>query len=240
MAGRIEAYGWTPSGTAETGATHPPWGDAGALGAVLESAPSTTYWQRITSPKLLHSSPSMLTALLAGLSSQSGATLTGAYSPSTRRVTLTGSVNWRPVVRGTVGPEWFGLTQSLASGWATSWVGASAPAAVLQCASLRVEPAEDGAATDTERYRHGRVRIFRTGNTLLHTVTAVWHTNDHSVWQAGYVRTGRIKCFPLNASGAYSATNPTGELEGQVLGVSRLERVGPAHWSAELLIATER
>lgn len=168
---------------------------------------------------------------------------TCTYDATTQRVTLATSnaVSFKPVMDGNLA-SWLGFTQSIV-GNATSWEGASAPAAIAELLAVTVEPAEDAARVDLAEYRHGRSLATVWGNHQVHRVQLTF-SRDTTLAQieAGYLTAGRVRIWQAGDATAYSATNPDGFIDGYVIAADDPTEDGDIGelWTLNMLIGVGR
>jgi hypothetical protein len=204
--------------------------------AIIEQAtPGTTTYARTAAPQDFLTQLATWAAsfnLTAPAGTPAG-TYTATYDSTTKRVTIAGSVAFRPVFPGNVA-AFLGFTQVIV-GWATSWVGASAPLGIVELNGLELQVVEDAAQVELHEWRHGRSQAIVWGNLARAQAKAWFAQADAAALEAGYVLTGRVQLWPDGASGARSPTNPGGYLDGYVIEMSELEPHGE---SEQNLVAT--
>lgn len=211
------------------------------LSVIEQATPGTTTEARPATPELFET---QLTTWQTHLFTYTPAGIyTCTYDASTQRVTIATSnaVNFRPVMDGNLA-SWLGFTQVLA-GWADSWTGASAPAAVAELLAVTVEPAEDAARVDLSEYRHGRAVATVWGNHQVHRVRLVFsRTTTLAQIQAGYLQAGRVRIWQAGDATAYSATNVDGFIDGYVLAADDPSEDGDIGelWGLSMLVGVAR
>jgi hypothetical protein len=244
---RIEAYAYSegPRGSGGVAA-----GASAALQtvqtlAVVESAtPGTTTYERPAVPVLF----SDLLALWAADLSQAApwgapaGTYSCTYDSGTRRVTLqtTNAVQFKPVaIAGEL--AFVGLTQAI-GGFAVSWTGASVPFGVAELLGVTVEPAEDWAVVDLDKYRHGRAVAAAWGNHAAHRVKLYALGDARAALSGGYLTAGRVRIYQGDTGAAYSATNVDGYVDGWVVASGELQTEGDDEdlWTLDLVVAVAR
>ena len=242
---RIESYAYSegPRGSAGVAA-----GAAAALQtvqtlAVIESSsPGTTTYERPSTPKLF---TELLTLWQADLNTASpwgtpAGTYSLAYNATTKRVTMSSTVSFKPVAVGNV-LAFLGMTQTISS-YATSWVGAAAPLGVAELLGVTVEPAEDWAVVDLTKYRHGRAVAAAFGNHQVHKVKLFAKGDALHSLAGGYLTTGRVRVYQGDTGAAYSATNVDGYVDGYVVAADDLTTEGDLEdfWTLNMLLAVAR
>lgn len=247
MTARITAYTYVHDGATDHGSTHPPYNATATLGVIEQPSSPTVTYVRPTTPLPFYlpgGTGDQLTAWQDALDSYAPAGYyTITYSPTTRRVTIasTNATSFRPVMVAD-GATWTGFTQDLSAGWATSWTGDDAPAAICELLGATVEPAEDAARVDLHEYRHGRAVAVVWGNHQLHRVTLYFRGDDAHVLDPGYLVTGRVKIQQGSDTTAYSPTNVDGVIDGFVVASMDPAEDGDLGevWSLTLLVAVPR
>lgn len=245
MAARIVAYTYAVAGTA-TGAVHPAHASTSTIGSIEQPTDPTVTYARPLAPMLFYAPEDGTDQLRSWAATLITYTPTGTYSatysPTTRRVTIesTNATDFRPVMVEN-GAEWSGFTQTLA-GFATSWTGVSAPAAVAELLCATVEPAEDGARVDVRNYRLGRSAAIVWGNHQTYKVTLTYKSTNGQILDPGYLATGRVRITQADAMGAISPINPGGYLDGYVVASTDPVEDGDIGelWSVQLLVAVSR
>jgi len=212
------------------------------LAVIEQSSPGTTTYVRPATPELFETQlvtwqTHLFTYTPAGV-------YTCTYDATTQRVTLatTNGTGFRPVMPGNLA-VWLGFTQDLSSGWAESWEGESAPAAVAELLGVTVEPAEDAARVDLAEHRHGRSVATVWGNHQVHRVHLVFsRTTTLAQIAAGYLTTGRVRIWQAGDSTPYSATNVDGYIDGYVIAADDPTEDGDVGelWTLNLLIGVAR
>lgn len=235
---RIVSYTWA-SGPA-TGASTDHQATS-TLGVIWQSSPSITNLGRPTAPCPIVAAEAPTDQLRDWHTAFSSA-LSGSYDPTTRRVTLTGSANFRPTM-----PEnlavWLGFSQSLSSGWATSWTAASEPGGVLELLGATVEPIESWDLVDLSTYRHGRARAIAWGNHDVARATVYVHADRLASADHSFNFAGRVKIYQADDNTSdFGPANPGGVVDGYVVGVGDWSEDGDAGelLSRDLLIAIPR
>lgn len=222
---RVVAYTWTSGTTA---------GDPGDLDAtstlgIREQATSGTLsYVRPAVPMPLYA-PQAATDQLrqwkAGadaLPSASVYTLT--YSPTTRRVTLASTVDWRPVLpENTL--QWLGFIEPPSIlAWATSWTGDAEPSAIMELLGATVDAVEDWALVDLSLYRHGRARAVGWGSHYAARVALHVRADRYAGKQ--HCLTGRVQIVQIDSvTTPYSPDNPGGIVDGFVVAVGDVSEI---------------
>lgn len=245
MTARIVAYTFVDAGAADHGATQPRFNSTATLGVTEQATAGTTTYVRPTTPKPFYNPTGgdQLAAWDAALDAYTPAGLYAVtYSPTTARMTIasTNNVAFRPAMVE-AGAAWSGFTQAL-GGWATTWTGASAPAAVVELLGATVEPADDNAKVDLHRYRHGRAVAVAWGNHQLHRVQLHFTATQLAIFDSGYVLAGRVRIHQGPDTAAYSPTNVDGVVDGYVVAATDPTEDGDIGelWTVNLIVAVPR
>lgn len=250
MAPRIYSYAYSegPAAIASPATAAPAtaaYQAQNTLAVIEQAAPSTTVYARLAAPALFTDA---LAAWATSLSLTAPAGGAGdyavTYNPATKRVTIasTTATPFRPVFPGVVG-AWLGFVAAL-SGWATSWTGDAAPLGVLELLGGNVQPAEDAARLDLEPLRLNRQRLTLWGNVQRQRVQLTVGKAS-AAGLAGPCLAGRVRLYQ-GSGGAYdsawSATNPTGYVDGYVLEVGKVTPLGSREdWlRVDLTMAVQR
>lgn len=213
------------------------------VAVIHQSAPSTTIYARLAAPTMCRTalaewSASLNLAAPAG----TGATYVWVFDTSTRRVSVSGSVSFRPVFPGVVGP-WLGFSAPL-TGWATLWTAPSAPLGIVALLGVNVRPAEDAARIELQDLRLGRRQLTVWGNAQRFRVT-VWCARADIRALESSCATGRVRVHQ-GSGGAYasawSAANLLGYVDGYVEDVSQPRPMGSREdwWVVDLLLVRPR
>lgn len=155
-----------------------------------------------------------------------GAPWSFRYDATTQRVTVESgaSANFSYSQLGNLF-NYLGMNPT-ASG-ARTYSGWRAPAGVLECLSLEVDPPLDASRVDLAQYRHGRSIATVWGSAMTFRCRAWISAAQRDTWQAGYVTTGLVRVYQAGGSTSpYSATNLGGYIEGYVVGTSDLQVYG--------------
>lgn len=244
MSSRIVAYSYSHEGTAATGSTHPRHNSTATLAVIEESDPGSTVYARSTTsiPFYLPTGSDQCAAWATVLNANttSGGPYSITYDAGSRRVTIaSGGAAFIPVMVGDMA-TWLGFTQTLA-GYADTWTGESAPAAVAELIAATVEPAEDNARIDLHQYRHGRAVAVAWSNHQLHRVQLFLDSAASQAFDPGYLMTGRVVILTGDAT-AYSPTNIDGKIDGFVVAttdVTESDDIGGT-WSVSMVVAVPR
>lgn len=247
---RIAAYSFAnPAGPDhDTTGAHPPCSSTSTLGIREQTSPATVTYVRPTTPLPAYdaSQPDQVAAWSTKASAYCPAGTYGiGYSPTTKRFTIQAlsSLGFLPVF-----PEqmavWLGFTQDLTgAAYGTHWVGASAPASVVELLGVTVEPPMDAARVELKEYRHGRAIAIAWGNHAMHRVTLYVGAADIRAFDPGYVMTGRVRISQVNMNyAAYSQSNLGGVVDGFVVATTDLVEDGDIGelWTVTMLVAVPR
>ena len=211
------------------------------IAVIEESSPVTTTYARPIVPTLFTTQLSAWTTTLS-LEAPAGV-YACSYDAVTQRVTIesTNATAFRPVMSGNAA-VWLGFSQTLA-GYALTWTGESAPAAVAELVGAMVQPAEDAARVDLERYRHGRAVAVAWGNHQTHRVRLVFaRSTALDAIAAGYLTTGRVRVWQCGDLTAYSPTNIDGYIDGYVIAADDPIESGDVGelWTLDLVVGVAR
>lgn len=215
MGSRVVSYTWAKGVSSGSSTDHQA---TSTLGVIWQAVPLTTVLGRPIAP-LPFWAPEQLTDQLREWGSAFGGDITATYDPDTRRVTLTGTANFRPTMPENLA-KWTGFTQAMSAGWSTSWTAASEPGAVLDLIGAEVEPVESWDLVDLSTYRHGRAKAVAWGNHDVARVTLHMRSERLAAADHSFAFAGRVKVYQVDANtGDFGPLNPGGIVDGFVVGV---------------------
>lgn len=206
--------------------------------AVYKDSNATTYYARPAAPARW---TDLIAAWASQLTTATGLAIGVTYSAATHRLTITGSASIRPVMIGN-GATFTGFTQALTPS-ATSWTADDPPAGRADLLGATVEPAEDWAHVELEKYRHGRTRATVWGNHQIHKVTLYAYGDAATAIAKGYLQAGRVRVYQADAGDAltaYDATNPAGYVDGWVIGCGQPVQEDENLWAWPMLLGVPR
>lgn len=149
------------------------------------------------------------------------------YSATTRRVTFrtTNGVSFKPVWTYPDAARWLGFDPTAVYAFAQTHVGTAVPLGRVDLHAVDVEPPEDAARAELQRYRLGRAQAPFFGNHLLQSV-AFLATAAQTPSSWAWLTSGRLRVYPTADVSPYSATNLDGYFDGWVVEQSVQERLG--------------
>jgi len=242
---RVMAYAYSEGPVGGQGLSTAALVAMSTLAVTEQGTPGTTTYARPLAPELFETQLATWAASLSAAPTQGAPSGTYAisYDAATQRVTIetTNAVAFIPAMLGNLA-TWLGFTQTLA-GWATSWTGESAPAAIAELIGVTVEPAEEAARVDLTSYRHGRSIAVAWSNHNTHRVKFTFsRSTTLAQIKAGYLTTGRVRLWQCGDATAYSASNPDGYVDGFVIAADEPTEDGDIGelWTLDLVVGVSQ